>query len=589
MKKIILLFSALLVKSLSIGQTVNLDKIFVPEGNGATSMHCSRLDDADNLYIAGSFKGSFDFDPSSNQSILTSSPNISQYYLAKYNPSGNLMWAIKFGSGYSEDSHGLNYLRLDIDSNGDIVIAAPYQKTGDMDPNDTITDNLFYSNQGSMFIAKYTSSGSLSWHKETHYSNNRENTVKGLVLNSQNEIFLSGEYKGNFDIDPNTDTTLLTSNGSYFNIYLMKLFPDGAFDWAFQLGNQIKDDRVWNMKLENNEIVIAGVFEGLADFDPSMYTDTLTGGLGGSAYVAKYSTTGNYLWSKKIGERSGIGSIDILPTGSILTSGVYKDSADLDPGAGTFIPPRYDVSPFNVGDIFILQLDANGNFQWAKTMGSPGYEAIHVVKSLPDGRVMFGGHCNDSVIIDVNGQDLLIEKKSGYNNFLFIMDSSTIIAAQPTMHSSPSSIGFSEYQAYQDVLVSSTNQIFMNGYFSGTSTFLRPFLPDSIISTNGNEHSFVSTYHLSELGIKEAHIGEKSRINIFPNPAINMAQINSVFILEGSIISVHDLSGKLMTRILSKNNGSAVIDVSTLADGVYIIRLEEHPELGGIRLVKINK
>jgi hypothetical protein len=72
---------------------------------------------------------------------------------------------------------------------------------------------------------------------------------------------------------------------------------------------------------------------------------------------------------------------------------------------------------------------------------------------------------------------------------------------------------------------------------------------------------------------------DKYSINIFPNPSSTKAEIN-YYLVEGSRINleVFDLNGKVVKVLLHNQSQSSGeyhinIDLSELADGIYLVRL----------------
>src|SRR5687768_15250710 len=75
----------------------------------------------------------------------------------------------------------------------------------------------------------------------------------------------------------------------------------------------------------------------------------------------------NLTWAKSIGsaDEDVCNSMAIDPSGNVYTTGSFRGTVDFDPGSGT----HNLTSIGNSADIFILKLDASGNFVWARSMG----------------------------------------------------------------------------------------------------------------------------------------------------------------------------------------------------------------------------
>jgi hypothetical protein len=54
---------------------------------------------------------------------------------------------------------------------------------------------------------------------------------------------------------------------------------------------------------------------------------------------------------------------------NVYITGYFKDTGDFDPGSGIF-----NLTSLGGEDIFIGELNASGNFVWAKQIGGTGYD-----------------------------------------------------------------------------------------------------------------------------------------------------------------------------------------------------------------------
>ena len=135
---------------------------------------------------------------------------------------------------------------------------------------------------------------------------------------------------------------------------------------SYYRGSSIKVDASGN-------VYTTGNFTGTADFDPGSGTFNLTAdAAGGDIFISKLDASGNFIWAKSIGSiGNDVGSsISVDASGNVYITGYFAGfaggtaAADFDPGSGTF-----NLTSAGDADIFILKLDASGNFVWAKSMG----------------------------------------------------------------------------------------------------------------------------------------------------------------------------------------------------------------------------
>lgn len=87
------------------------------------------LDTLGNLYIAGIFTNSVDFDPGPNVEILTGSSNGNDIFILKLDTAGNFDWVKQLGSSGHEWTPSLQS-----DENGYLYIAGSYEYGIDLDP-----------------------------------------------------------------------------------------------------------------------------------------------------------------------------------------------------------------------------------------------------------------------------------------------------------------------------------------------------------------------------------------------------------------------------------------------------------------------
>lgn len=137
------------------------------------------------------------------------------------------------------------------------------------------------------------------------------------------------------------------------------------FQWANSLsvasvGNTIASDAFGNL-------YATGFFTNSVDFDPSAATYVLSTSDSPDIFIHKVDADGKLLWVKQIGgsakgDRGYALASD--PSGSVCLLGVFQDTVDMDPGPGV-----YRLKAKRAGNnAFVLRLDKDGNFLWAKSL-----------------------------------------------------------------------------------------------------------------------------------------------------------------------------------------------------------------------------
>lgn len=137
-------------------------------------------------------------------------------------------------------------------------------------------------------------------------------------------------------------------------------------DWSFSTGYSYTSAE-WGKDVTIDpfgNLYVAGIFEGIVDFDPDTSTVNLTGS--NDVFIQKLTPNGDLIWAKSLEGSSydRVGQVTTDSLGNVYVSGSFASTVDFDPGSGTF---NLTATSY---DAFILKLDSAGNFVWAKKIGS---------------------------------------------------------------------------------------------------------------------------------------------------------------------------------------------------------------------------
>ncbi|HYV91690.1 MAG TPA: T9SS type A sorting domain-containing protein [Chitinophagales bacterium] len=142
-----------------------------------------------------------------------------------------------------------------------------------------------------------------------------------------------------------------------------------VYQWAKSIGGNGYDAGSTIQSDPPGNIYIAGDFQDTVDFDPGPGAADLIGADGSnqSFFIAKYDNSGNYLWAFGIGNTpyAVCSSFRLDHEGNVFATGYFSNKVDFDPGP--------DTNALNAGssiDIFIAKYNANGEYVWAKRIGS---------------------------------------------------------------------------------------------------------------------------------------------------------------------------------------------------------------------------
>ena len=312
------------------------------------------------VYACGYFKDTADFDPGPGTNNLVAAGG-SDIFILKLDTASNFGWVKQIG-GTGDDMAE----KLTLDNAGNILVCGEFQNTVDFDPGGGV-QNMTSNGSADAYVLKLDAIGNYVW--SGHFGNNPGQFAYGIAADATNDIYVTGGFYGTTDFDPGPAIYNMSTTGFNSNIYVLKWSAAGNFIWAGNMGNSSGGD--WGAAIKTDAAgnpVITGTYFGTVDFDPGAGTFNLNAaGSNGDIFVVKLtSLTGAFMFAGSMG---GTGldqpyGLALNDAGAIYVTGLYSLTADFDPGATVF-----NLTASGPGDVFIVELDASGNFLWAYGFG----------------------------------------------------------------------------------------------------------------------------------------------------------------------------------------------------------------------------
>ncbi|MBI5964894.1 MAG: SBBP repeat-containing protein [Chloroflexi bacterium] len=310
-----------------------------------------------------------------------------------------------------------------------------------------------------------------------------------LAVDSNGNVYTTGNFRGTSDFDPGVGITNLTSTGVQ-DIFISKLDSNGNFLWVKSMGgNGIEN---WGTGLAiaidaSGNIYMTGTFHGTIDFDPGVEVFNLIGiGKSDFIFVSKLDSTGNFIWAKSIGSSSAftyVRDIAIDSSGFVYTTGIFGDIVplDFDPGVGIF---NLLAEGYYQYDIFISKLDRNGDFIWAKRIGGQYNEEVNNIALDSTGNVYTTGFYQKGADFDPGPEIFNLTDPGDFYYGVFV--SKLDLNGNFVWAKIPSGSG-------GRITVDLIGNIYMTGYFSGTVDF-DPDLGISELTSAGPSDIFISKF-----------------------------------------------------------------------------------------------
>ncbi len=319
------------------------------------------IDAQGNAYAAGYHQGAADLDPGAGVVATTGAG----MYIQKFDPQGLLIWAVDIAGAGS-----FNFYDLALDANGNLVAVGTFAGTMDFDPG-AGTSYLTAQGGRDVFVLKLSAAGTFLFAKVAVTGTGVDEVPRSVGIDPQGNIVVGGWFTADADFDPSPATAVRYSAGS-LDAFVAKYDSSGNLVWVQNLGNT-SVDAVLDMTIDaTGNITAVGKFAATVDFDPGVATVNLTAAGNFDGFIIRLDPNGNLVWARPFttsqGNNCAPNSITTDATGNMIVAGSFFGAVDLDPGAGLA-----NTLTTGLADMFVLKLDAAGNYLWSWGFGG-GYQ-----------------------------------------------------------------------------------------------------------------------------------------------------------------------------------------------------------------------
>lgn len=383
--------------------------IWVRQMGGTANDKCESIvvDASGNVYTTGNFASIADFDPGAGVVNLNTAGG-TDIFVQKLDANGDLVWVKRIG-GTGND----NGSSIALDPIGNILITGRFEATPDFDPGSG-TVNLTSAGSADSFILKLDAEGDFVWVRKI--GGTGFDGAFAIMTDEVGDIYSTGIFSASVDLNPGSGSANFTSAG-LADIYIQKLNSDGDFFWARRMGGSGQDFGACLTVDGSGNVYTTGIFVGTVDFNPGSGTQNLSSAGGDDIFVQKLNTMGNLVWAKRMGGSQADGGLSIAldSDNNVYTTGRFGGTVDFDPGLGTS-----SHSSAGSADIFIQQLNEDGNYIWSRRMGGSLFDQGLSVASDASGNVYATGYIQGTAdfdpqtddLISAGGQDVFIQKLS---------------------------------------------------------------------------------------------------------------------------------------------------------------------------------
>lgn len=328
----------------------------ISEGGSEVDIaYAVEVDNLGNVIVTGQFLGTAQIGSNTFNSVIDPNTNLPAFdmFVSKYDANGMNLWSIQGIAKY--DDRGL---AIETDVNNNIYVTGQF--------SDTLTiagsthNNTIY-NAG--MLLKLDPSGNEIWFKRLGAF---QTLVYDVELDSQGDVFITGDFLGNMAIIGSLGVSFLNGNYTY-RIFLIKFDSTGEIIWMEEDDSQSPISSKAITIDSNDDVYLAGTFKCVFN----EYADTLGSGVFNSVgfndvFITKYNKLGERLWMKQYGGpfEDYCSGIAINQINNPIISGGYTNYFNL-PIGSNFIPTpgiNFNISvSSSCNNMPYSRLKSNGN------------------------------------------------------------------------------------------------------------------------------------------------------------------------------------------------------------------------------------
>jgi hypothetical protein len=297
-------------------------------------------------------------------SNLTSSADY-DVYVAKYDTSGDLLWARSAGGPGIDYAGGVS-----TDKNGNVFITGDFHITS------------FPFSASKIFLAKYDGNGNSAWFKMS-LNNSLDHFGNGIKTDSVGNSFITGEFFDTliFDSAVVIDAGNVESNG-----FLAKFDSSGNILWGQKVGAGSGYCGIKAIDIDSaGNSYVTGYYHGTIFLGTFSISSTL--GLTNEIFVAKCDTGGNFSW---VNRSTGAGlsrNICVDNTGNVFIGGTFSQTNSFG---------LISLTSEGNNDVFAAETDPSGNFVWAASCGGLQNDNFGGLKINSNG-IFLTGYFTDTI------------------------------------------------------------------------------------------------------------------------------------------------------------------------------------------------
>ena len=457
------------------------------------------------------------------------------------------------------------------------------------------------------FITKIRENGSLEW--TSTLGGEKTDILKSITSTYEGGYLVAGISNSG---KKNTKTT---ANIGQYDIWLIKIDEKGSITWQKTLGGLANENVEDVIKTRDGGYLIAGTSASDAytyteaqekDKDLILKRGENRGNL--DYWLVKIDAAGKEQWQKSMGGKykDELRKVKENQKGEIIIAGVSNS------------PKGFEKQTIHEGlsDWWILKLTKDGEVLWQKSFGEDGDDQLSSMLLTKEDEIIVGGHSRNKGESEATNSDYQVKKlneegkiiwENSYsqasNDILTDMvqntDGSMLLSGYAaSKHGKKKKI---KQKGTEDYIVIKINAEGEEIWRKEIGTDKKEVLKKSVRTRDGGYVLMGSSMPIEAKQTNDANFWvvklldkdkpkyKKAPLESIPNPTRDYTQVvigNDY--KEGEVLVV-DYAGRILQR--KKLNGTRLlpINLSSYADGIYLIKVKTDKENNSVKVVKVGQ
>lgn len=447
------------------------------------------IDSLNNIYMTGESRGKCDFDYSKDSLLLENRTNFS--FCQKVDSLGNLQWLRTFGIA---DSGSVQYLRVLVHNNNRIYVYGEFRGKIDLDPTDK--QDIRFATKSLGFVSVLNAKG--NYIRGFVVESTETSSISNIIIDSKGNPLIYGSFWGELSFN-NSDSVFTYDSQAGNHLFIAKFDTSFNFKWV----NVIKGKSyVYNYRNYHWSPNCISFDSQDNIFGLILHNDSVSFSLGGSfASDKKWSNSifkldqhGNFIWNKTIsssfnsytggGSSLELGEIIVHSNGNIYITGSFQYTIDLNPDKNV----QNIFESTGLGDYYILQLDSNGAYIFAKSFGSYGNDQKLSIALKESNDILLAGIYHREMDADPGIDSAMVYTSGHWNGFIMELNESGAFKWIKTINGNNSN-------SISDFLLDNSGKAIIIGEFRDTVDF-DPNSGEHPLISPSNESGFIAKYNL---------------------------------------------------------------------------------------------